>query len=66
LDEDCKSFYNSIFLPLKFVASPISKIPFEDYISLGIDLENVVFEVKPFFSDFKLFFRLFLLFFDIS
>ncbi len=53
------------FLPLKFVASPISKIPFEDYISLGIDLENVVFEVKPFFSDFKLFFRLFLLFFDI-
>jgi hypothetical protein len=60
------SFYYSIFLTLKFVPSPISKMPFEDCISLGIDLENVVFEVTPFFSDFKLFLRLFLLFFDIS
>ena len=60
------SFWKSIFLSLKFVPSPISKIPVDDYISFGIDLENVVFEVTPFLSVFKLFLRLFLLFFDIS
>lgn len=56
------SFWKSIFLSLKFVPSPISRIPYDDCISFGIDLENVVFEVAPFFSDFKLFFILFRLF----